>query len=144
MVERALSALRFAPNATLNITSFEAHHGPEANTFLQSLTKKPSLQNHNREKVLRQKYACLDSKDPRASNLLHPRVTNWSERSDAEYDVEHINHPRKLAEDQLVAIADNALAPSDKKKHDTPRARRNRNRKIRRLGLPATELFSNG
>ena len=130
MVERALSALRFAPNATLKITSFEAHHSREANTVLRNLTKKPSLYNLNWEKVLRQKSACLDSKDPRASNLPHPRVTNWSERSDAEYDVEYIIHPRKLAEDQLVAIADNALAPSDKKKHGTPMARRNGNRKI--------------
>ena len=27
MVERALGALRFSPNATLKITPFEAHHG---------------------------------------------------------------------------------------------------------------------
>ena len=40
MVERALSARRFAPNATLKITPFEAHHGREANTFLRNLTKK--------------------------------------------------------------------------------------------------------
>ena len=41
MVERALSALRFAPNATLKITPFEAHHGREANTVFLNLTKKP-------------------------------------------------------------------------------------------------------
>ena len=34
MIERALSALRFAPNATLKISPFEAHHGREANTVL--------------------------------------------------------------------------------------------------------------
>ena len=39
MVERALGALRFAKNATLNITPFEAHHGREANTVLRNLTK---------------------------------------------------------------------------------------------------------
>ena len=117
MVERALSALRSAANATLKITPFEAHHGREANTVLRNLTKKPSLQNLNLEKVLGQKSACLDSIDLRAINLLHPRATNWGERSDAEYDVEHINHPRKLAEDQLVAFADNGPAPRDTKKH---------------------------
>ena len=47
MVERALGALRFAKNATLNITPFEAHHGREANTVLRNLTKKPSLWNLN-------------------------------------------------------------------------------------------------
>ena len=45
MVERALGALRFAKNATLNITTFEAHHGREANTILRNLTKMPSLWN---------------------------------------------------------------------------------------------------
>ena len=44
MVERALSALRFAPNAKLKISPFEAHHGCEANTVFRNLTKKPSLQ----------------------------------------------------------------------------------------------------
>ena len=39
MVERALGALRFAKNATLNITPFEAHHGREANTVLRNFTK---------------------------------------------------------------------------------------------------------
>ena len=66
---------------------------------------------------MRQKSACLDSSDPGSSILPHPRATNWVERSDAEYDVEHINHPRQLAEDQLVAIADNGLAASERKKH---------------------------
>ena len=32
MVERTVSALRFAPNATLKITPFEAHHVREANS----------------------------------------------------------------------------------------------------------------
>ena len=113
MVEFALSAPRFAPNATLKITLFEAHYDREANTFLRNLTKKPSLQNLNWEKVLKQKSARLDSNEERASNLPHPRATNWAETSDAEYDVEHINHPRKLAEDQLVAIADKGPAPRD-------------------------------
>ena len=39
--------------------------------------------------------------------------------SDAESDVKRINHPRKLAEGQLVVIADNNPAPSDTKKHGT-------------------------
>ena len=65
---------------------------------------------------MRQKSACLETSDPRAINLPHPRATNGSETSDAEYDVEHINHPRKLAEDQLVAIADNGPVPRDTKR----------------------------
>ena len=46
-LERALGALRFANNATLNITPFEAHHGREAKTVLRNLTKRPSLRNLN-------------------------------------------------------------------------------------------------
>ena len=42
MVERALSALRFTPNATLKISPVEAHHGRKANTVLRILTKKPT------------------------------------------------------------------------------------------------------
>ena len=47
MPERALGALTFAKNATLNLTTFEAHHGWEDNTVLKNLTKKPSLGNLN-------------------------------------------------------------------------------------------------
>ena len=43
MVERALGALRFGKNLTLNKTPFEAHIRREANTVLRNLTKKPSL-----------------------------------------------------------------------------------------------------
>ena len=53
MVERALGALRFVKNATLNITPFEAHHGREANTVLRNLTKKPTLWNLNKKNVKR-------------------------------------------------------------------------------------------
>ena len=62
---------------------------------------------------MKQKSACLGSNDERASNLPDPRATNWAETSDAEYDVEHISHPRKLAEDQLVAIDDKGPATRD-------------------------------
>ena len=54
MVEREHSALRFVPNATLKISLFEAHHGREANTVLRKLTKKPSLQDLNWNRVLKQ------------------------------------------------------------------------------------------
>ena len=60
IIERALGALKFAKNATLNITPFEAHHGREANTVLRNLTKKPSLWNLNWKNVIRSKSACLD------------------------------------------------------------------------------------
>ena len=33
-------------------------------------------------------------------------ATDWEERSDAEYDVEHMSHPRRLAQEQLVSAAD--------------------------------------
>ena len=33
-------------------------------------------------------------------------ATDWEERSDIEYDVEHMNHPRRLAQEQLVSAAD--------------------------------------
>ena len=65
MVERALGALRFAKNATLNITPFEAHHGRKANTVFRNLTKKPSLWNLIFGNVLRSKSACLDEQDPK-------------------------------------------------------------------------------
>ena len=48
-LERALSALRFATNANLNLTPFESHHGREAITVLRNLTKKPSLRTLNWE-----------------------------------------------------------------------------------------------
>ena len=112
MVERALRALRSAPNATfpfhllrspLQFTlEFEAHQGREANTVLKNLTKKTSLQNLNWEKVSRQKSACIDNEDPRNPCMPQPTQTNWIERSDNESDAEHNNHPRKLPEDQLV------------------------------------------
>ena len=67
VVEPALSALRFAPNSTLKISPFEAHHGREANIVLWNLTKKPTLQNLNWDRVLKQISTYLDSTDPRAS-----------------------------------------------------------------------------
>ena len=51
-----------------------------------------------------------DSNEPRAVKFPHPMATKWEDRSDVDYDVEHINHPRKLAEDQLVSIADRGSA----------------------------------
>ena len=106
MIERALNALRFAPNATLKISPFEAHHGREANTVLRNLTKKPTLQNLNWDRVLKQKSAYLDSTDPRNQKIPQPMATDWEERSDVEFDVEHMNHPRRLVQDQLVSAAD--------------------------------------
>ena len=47
MVERLLCALRFAPNATLKVTPFEAHHGRDANKDSSNLTKKSCLENFN-------------------------------------------------------------------------------------------------
>ena len=67
--------------------------------------------------VLKRKSAFLDSNDQRAVNLPHPEMTNWEDRSDADYDVEHINHPRKLVEDPLVSIADMGTAPADATKN---------------------------
>ena len=108
MVERALSAFRFSPNATLKISQFEAHHGREANTVLRNLTKKPTLQNLNCDRVLKQKSAYLDSTDPRSRKFPQPMATDCEERSDIEYGVEHMNlcHPRRLAQEQLVSAAD--------------------------------------
>ena len=111
-LEQALSALRFAPNATLKISPFEAHHGREANNVLRNLTKKPSLQNLRWNRVLKQKSACLDSTVPRAIKFPQPMATDCEERSDVDYDVEHKNHPRKLAHDQLVSVADRNSAPA--------------------------------
>ena len=54
MVERALGALRLAPNATFKMSPFEAPHGREANTFLHNLNKKHSLQNLNWDEMLRE------------------------------------------------------------------------------------------
>ena len=80
MVERALSALRFVPNATLKISPFETHHGREADTVLRKLTKKPSLQNLNWNRVLKQKSACLDSTDPQAIKFPPPMATDCEDR----------------------------------------------------------------
>ena len=102
MVERALGALRFAKNATLNIIPFEAHHGREANTVLRNLTKKPSLWNLNWENVIRSKSSCLDERDPNAQAMPEPMDTNWGVRSDTDCNRKNRRHPLKLAEDQAA------------------------------------------
>ena len=56
--------------------------------------------------MLKQKSAYLDSTDPRANKFPQPMATDWEERLDIEYDVEHMNHPRRLAQEQLVSAAD--------------------------------------
>ena len=38
----------------------------------------------------------------------NPSQSNWTERSDTEYGVEQINHPRRLGEDQLVSRSEDA------------------------------------
>ena len=38
-------------------------------------------------------------------------ATDWEDRSDVGYDVFHINHPRRRANDQLVSVADRGSAP---------------------------------
>ena len=44
----------------------------------------------------------LDNKDPHGDRLPYSTLTYWNGRPDNKYSVEHINQPRKLAEDQLV------------------------------------------
>ena len=116
MVERALGALGFVKNATLNITPFEAHHGREANTVLRNLTKKPTLRNLNWENVRRSKTACLVERDPIAQAMPEHMDTNWGIRSDTEYDQINRRRPLKLAEDQAANQDDEpgiVRAPSD-------------------------------
>ena len=103
MLERALAALRFAKNATLNLTPFEAHHGREANTVLRNLTKKPSLRNLNWENVISSKSACLDERDPYDQAMPKPKDTNWGVRSDTEYNVKNRRHPMRLADDRIAS-----------------------------------------
>ena len=116
MVERALGALRFVKNTTLNKTPFKAHHGREANTVLRNLTKKPTLRNLNCENVIRSKSACLDERDPIAQAMPEPMDTNWGIRSDTEYDQINRRRPLKLAQDQAANQDDEpgiVRAPSD-------------------------------
>ena len=116
MVERALGALRFVKNASLNITPFEAHHGREANTVLRNLTKKPTLRTLNWENVIRSKYECLDERDPIAQTMPKPMDTNWGIRSDTEYDRKNRPGPLRLAEEQAANQDDEpgiARAPND-------------------------------
>ena len=100
LIERALGALRFSKNATLNISPFEAHHGREANTVLRNLTKKPSLQNLDWSRVIKTKNACLNDADPNANELPHPADTNWAARSDIAYDINHRSHARRQTHEQ--------------------------------------------
>ena len=102
MVERALGALSFAKNATLNITTFEAHHGREANTVLRNLTKKTSLGNLNWENAIHSKSACLDEPDPNTQAMPEPMDTNWGVRSDTEFDVKNRRHLKRLADDRIA------------------------------------------
>ena len=116
MVERAIGALRFVKNATLNITPFEAHHGREANTVLRNLTKKTTLRNLNWENVIRSKSACLDERDPISQAKPEPMDTNWGIGSDTEYDQMNRRIPLKLADDQAANQDDEpgiVRAPSD-------------------------------
>ena len=89
----------------------------EAITVLLNLTKNPSSQNLNWDRVLKQKSACFDSTDPRASKFPQPMATDWEERSDIDYDMEHINYPRKLVQEQLVSVADRTSTPAGGLKH---------------------------
>ena len=100
MIERALGALRFLKNATLKISTFEAHHGREANTVLRNLTKKPSLQNLDWSQVIKTKNACLDVADPTARDMPHPADTNWGVRLDLANDINHRSHARRLTNEQ--------------------------------------------
>ena len=64
------------------------------------------MQNLNWDRVLKQKSDFLDSTDPRNQKIPQSMATDWEERSDVEYDVEHMSHPRRLAQEQLVSAAD--------------------------------------
>ena len=86
MVERALGALRFSPNAALKKKPLEAIHDREANTVLRNLTKKPSLRNLNRSNVLKFKSACLDEQDAEAQQMPKPADIDRGMRSDNEYE----------------------------------------------------------
>ena len=77
-----------------------------------TLPKKPTLQNLNWDRVLKQNSTYLDSTDPRASKFPQPMATDLEERSDIDYDVEHMNHPRRLAHEQLVSVADGNPTPT--------------------------------
>ena len=59
----------------------------------------------------------FNSTDPRAIKFPQPMDIDWGERSDVDYDVEHINLPRKLAQVQLVSVADRNSAPAVGPKH---------------------------
>ena len=100
MIERALGALRFSKNATLKISSFEAHHGREANTVLRNLTKKPSLRILDWSRVIKMKNACLDKTDPNANGMPHPADTIWAVRSDLAYEINLRSHARRLTHEQ--------------------------------------------
>ncbi|XP_063724381.1 uncharacterized protein LOC134852033 [Symsagittifera roscoffensis] len=47
-----------------------------------------------------------DSTDPKNQKIPQPMATDWEERSDVEFDVDHMNHPRRLAQNQLVSAGD--------------------------------------
>ena len=64
------------------------------------------MQNLIWDRVLKQKSDYLDSTDPRNQKIPQSMATDWEERSDVEYDVEHMSHPRRLAQEQLVSAAD--------------------------------------
>ena len=116
---------------------FEAHLGQEANTVLLDLTKKPSLQNLKWEKRLKQKSACSDSDDSRTSRMPHPTQTNWTERWDAENNVEHINHLRWLGNDQLVRVSGDRSGGNGSKgsKQLKPEGRTNKPNKSTKLSF---------
>ena len=111
MVERALGALRFSPKTILKLTPVEAHHSREANTVLQTLTKKPSLSNLKWSNIVKSKYACLDEHCPGAKRMPKPADTNWE--SDSEFRGKAArNYPLRLTDDQATGQADELRALS--------------------------------
>ena len=109
MLERALGALRFANNATLKITPFEAHDGREANTVLRNLIKKPSLRNLNWPNAIKSKSTCLDERDTIVQGIPSPADTNWGARSDSEYGNRR-KHPLLLTDQQAINQQDEPTA----------------------------------
>ena len=98
MLERALAALRFRNNSTLEIAPFKAHHGREANTVLSNLTKKPSVRILNWTNLIKSKSACLDEQ----REMPNPADTNWGIRSDSENGNRTRNHPITLPDHQAL------------------------------------------
>ena len=68
-------------------------------------------------------------------------ATDWEERSEIDYDAEHMNHPRRRTEEQLVSVMDWTSTPAGGLKHTVVVKSRDANAQTSNRPSKRTELL---